>query len=167
MKKLLIFLILVFLSGCATTPSKPKEDPIVIQIRGSAIEIQNFIEEFVPKTYGKIAKGLKITNADNRSITFQTDCMNVTTSGVLMNSFKCTMIMMAIGNTGWDGPYLTITYRTNEIRGTTTVKSETKWCATNLLGKTNCMTYNVSDSNQNLRELKSSFEEKTKNEKNK
>jgi hypothetical protein len=160
-KKILASLLsILFISGCATAPSKPKEDPISIQLKGSAVEIQNFIEQFVSETYGKTATGLKITNADNRSITFQTDCMNVTTSGVMMNSLKCTMIMMAIGNTGWNGPYLTITYRTNEIKGVTNVKSESKWCATNVLGSSNCMTYNVADSNQNLRELKISFEKK-------
>ena len=152
----LIFISL-FLQSCATTDntaSNTVEGPIAIELKGTAVEVQNFIEEMIPETYGKKASGLQLISADNRSITFQTDCMNVEGMG----AFKCTGVMMVIGNTGWDGPYLTITYRTNEIRGVTKVRSEFKFCATNILGKISCGLENVSVANDNLRELKSKFD---------
>jgi hypothetical protein len=157
MKSFLMLLILgLTLSGCATPSSTPEETSVSIELNGSAVEVQNFIEETISRTYGKEASGLKVVSADDRSITFQTDCMNVYSMG----AFKCTMILMAIGNTGWDGPFLTIIYRTNEIHETTIVRSEYKYCATNILGKINCGLLNIPVSNQNLLELKSSYEKK-------
>ena len=152
----LIFIIL-FLQSCATTDntaSNTVEAPISIELKGTAVEVQNFIEEIIPETYGKKAPRLQVISADNRSITFQTDCMDVEGMG----AFKCAGVMMVIGNSGWDGPYLTITYRTNEIRGVTKVRSEIKFCATNILGKINCGLEDISVANDNLRELKSKFD---------
>ena len=147
--------------GCTTKPSAPPVDPISIQLKGTAVEVQNFIEQNIQKTHGTYAKNLKIVNADNRSITFQTDClMNVQGMG----AFTCTMVLMAVGNTGWDGPFLNITYRTNEIREVVTVTLQSQWCATNLVGKTNCMNGGLSteQANQYLLDLKKNYETKVK-----
>ena len=105
MKKIVLGLTLLILAGCATGPTIPPELPISIQLKGTAVEVQNFIEQNISNTHGKRAKDLRITNADNRSITFQTDCMKVESYGAV----SCTLIKTVVGNTGWDGPFLTIT----------------------------------------------------------
>jgi hypothetical protein len=159
MQKIILVLTLFFFTGCATGPTTPPESPISIQLKGTAVEIQNFIEQNISNTHGKNAKNLRITNADNRSITFQTDCMNVEPYGPV----SCTLILTAVGNTRWDGPFLTITYRTNEIREVTTVTLSSQWCAINLLGKTNCMdSTTTAITNQYLRELKANYESKVR-----
>ena len=159
MKKIVLGLTLLMLAGCATGPTTPPESPISIQLKGTAVEVQNFVEQNISNTHGKRAKDLRITNADNRSITFQTDCMKVESYGAV----SCTLIKTVVGNTGWDGPFLTITYRTNEIREVTTVTLLSQWCATNLLGKTNCIDSATTDiTNQYLRELKSNYESKVR-----
>jgi hypothetical protein len=81
-----------------------------------------------------------------------------------MGAFSCTMILMAVGNSGWDGPFLNITYRTNEIREEVTVTMQSQWCASNLVGKTNCMKSNLSEekSNQHLLDLKKNYEIKVR-----
>ena len=159
MKQILLVLTLLILAGCATGPTTPPESPISIQLKGTAVEVQNFIEQNIGNTHGKRAKDLRITNADNRSITFQTDCMKVESYGAV----SCTLIKTVVGNTGWDGPFLTIIYRTNEIREVTTVTLLSQWCATNLLGKTNCIDSATTDiTNQYLRELKVNYESKVR-----
>jgi len=160
MKKVLLAILLsLIVVGCATAPTNPPESPISIQLKGTAVEVQNFIEQNIGNTHGKSAKNLRITNADNRSITFQTDCMKVDPYGPV----SCTLILTAVGNTGWDGPFLTITYRTNEIREVTTVTLSSQWCATNLVGKTNCMdSATTAITNQYLRELKANYESKVR-----
>ena len=159
MKKIILVLTLLILAGCATGPTTPPESPISIQLKGTAVEVQNFIEQNISNTHGKRAKDLRITNADNRSITFQTDCMKVDPYGAV----SCTLILTVVGNTGWDGPFLTITYRTNEIREVTTVTLLSQWCATNLVGKTNCIdNESTAITNQYLRELKANYEIKVR-----
>ena len=90
MKKIILVLTLLILAGCATGPTTPPESPISIQLKGTAVEVQNFIEQNISNTHGKRAKDLRITNADNRSITFQTDCMKVESYGAV----SCTLIKM-------------------------------------------------------------------------
>jgi hypothetical protein len=159
MKKIILGLALLMLAGCATGPTTPPESPISIQLKGTAVEVQNFIEQNINNTHGRSAKNLRITNADNRSITFQTDCMKVDPYGAV----SCTLILTVVGNTGWDGPFLTITYRTNEIREVTTVTLLSQWCATNLVGKTNCIdNESTAITNQYLRELKANYEIKVR-----
>jgi hypothetical protein len=159
MNKIILGLALFILSGCATGPTTPPESAISIQLKGTAVEVQNFIEQNISNTHGKSAKNLRITNVDNRSITFQTDCMKVDPYGAV----SCTLILTVVGNTGWDGPFLTITYRTNEIREVTTVTLLSQWCATNLIGKTNCIDSATNAiTNQYLRELKVNYENKVR-----
>lgn len=159
MIKIFLGSVLFVLVGCATGPTVPPEAPISIQLKGTAVEVQNFIEQNINNTHGKIAKNLRVTSADNRSITFQTDCMKVDSYGAV----SCTLILTVVGNTGWDGPFLTITYRTNEIREVTTVTLLSQWCAINLVGKTNCIdSATTAITNQYLRELKSNYENKVR-----
>jgi len=152
--KILGIAFLFTLTSCATGPTKPAATPITIQLKGTAIEVQNFIEQKLNQTFSGRASGMKLTSSNDRAITFQTDCMNVNGRGAI----SCSLLLMAIGNTGWDGPNYTVTYRTNEIRGITTVRAITQWCATNLLGKTNCSRTDIEGSNILLKELKSSYE---------
>jgi len=159
MRKTLLSFVFLVLVGCETTPSKPPESPISIQLKGTAVEVQNFIEQNLSLIHGNNAKNLKILNADNRAIVFQGDCMRMESMGAV----SCSLIKLAVGNTGWDGPFLTITYRTNEIREVVTVNMLSQWCATNLVGKTNCMDSTTSSiTNQNLRDLKTNYESKVR-----
>ena len=62
----------------------------------------------------------------------------------------------------WSAPFfslLNISFRTNEIRGVTTVRASHQWCAINLLGKQSCGLENISKANDLLRDLKNDFEE--------
>ena len=79
------------LSGCATTPATPPEAPISVQLRGTSVEVQQFIEERLRKDP---SIGLRVESATDRAITFKTDCMNVPK----MNALSCAAIMMAVGN---------------------------------------------------------------------
>lgn len=77
-----------------------------------------------------------------------------------MGAFKCSLVMMAVGNSGWDGPHMVLTFRTAEIRGITNVTVQSEWCATNALGKTNCMNNGTSNQrNAMLRQLETAYAE--------
>ena len=152
--KILSFVFLISLTSCATGPSEPEATPITIQLKGSAVEVQNFIEQKINQTFSGIASGMNLVSANDRGITFQTDCMNVEGKGAV----SCSLLLMVIGNSGWDGPNYTVTYRTNEIRGITTVRAITQWCATNIIGKTNCSRTDIRGSNTLLQELKTNYE---------
>jgi len=56
-----------------------------------------------------------------------------------MSAFNCAAIMMAVGNSRWDGPFMVMTFRTSEVRGVVNLTGTNEWCATNAFGKTNCM----------------------------
>jgi hypothetical protein len=131
-KLLVSALVISTLTGCATAPATPPEPLISVQLRGTAVEVQQFIEDRFRKNP---TSGLRVENATDRAITFKGDCMN--TAG--MNAFKCTAIMMAVGNSRWDGPYLILTFRTAEVRGVVNLTLNSEWCATNAFGKSNCM----------------------------
>lgn len=143
---------IAILTGCASAPPVPQEPEISVQLQGTAVEVQNFIEQKFrsnPQT-----ASFKVDSADDRSIVFKANCMNTPT----MNAFKCAAIMMGVGNSGWDGPYAVMTFRTSEIRGTVNLTVTTQWCATNAFGKTNCMMDgNNASRNQILRAIESGY----------
>ena len=122
-------IVISMLSGCATVPATPVEAPISVQLRGTSVEVQQFIEDRIRKM------GLRVESATDRAITFKSDCMNVPD----MNALKCSLIMMAIGNSRWDGPHALLTFRTSEVRGVVNLTGTSEWCATNPFGKTNCI----------------------------
>lgn len=122
----------VLLSACASTPSAPPETLIVVQLRGTAIEVQQFIEDRIRQ---KLGSAFRVENATDRSITFKAECIATPN----MNPLKCAGIMMAVGNSKWDGPHAILTFRTSDVRGLVNVTATSDWCATNAFGKTNCM----------------------------
>ena len=66
---------------------------------------------------------------------------------------------MGVGNSRWDGPYLVINFRTNQIRETVNVSMQSDWCATNAFGKSNCMPAgNTNENNETLRRIKDAYE---------
>ena len=139
-------------AGCATTPSVPPEPQISVQLRGTSVEVQQFIEDRFRKNP---AAGFRVENATDRVITFKADCMNVQS----MNSFKCAAIMMAVGNSRWDGPFAVITFRTAEVRGVVNLTAIAEWCATNALGKSNCMPNGSNaDANDLLRKINQAYQ---------
>lgn len=146
-----LFWVLIVLAGCATTPSAPPEPEIAVQLRGTAVEVQNFIEERLRQNP---QSGLHVDGANDRELRFKGDCID--TPG--MGAFKCSLVMMAVGNSGWDGPFAVVTFRTAEIRGVVNLTVQTKWCATNALGKTNCMDNGTNkDRNDMLRSIESAY----------
>ncbi len=152
-KNLIAALLIGSIGGCATAPPTPQEPEISVELKGTAVEIQTFIE-------GKLRSNpqtapLKVDSANDRAIVFKGQCMDAPNMG----AFKCAAIMMAVGNSGWDGPYEVMTFRTSEIRGIVHLTLSTEWCATNAFGKTNCMPDgNNATRNQVLRAVKEGFE---------
>jgi hypothetical protein len=142
-------------SSCATTPQVPQEPEISVELNGTAVEVQTFIQDKLrsdPQT-----APLKVDSANDRAIVFKGDCMNAPNMGAL----KCSLVMMAIGNSGWDGPYAVMTFRTSEIRGVVHLTLSTEWCATNAFGKTNCMSDGSNSMrNQILMAVKDGYEKK-------
>lgn len=136
---------LVF-SGCATN-SLPPEDPMTIKLDIPASEAQfrmeSMISERLPKSY--------VVNANDNNLTMQIDCMNAPG----FDAFKCSMIMMGIGNSGWSGPWQIMDFRFYEINGETNVRSSWKWCAENGFGKRNCSNIQAAYSNNALRHFES------------
>ncbi|UJB15424.1 hypothetical protein [Xanthomonas translucens] len=141
------------LSGCASAPQQPQEPEISVELNGTAVEVQSYIEEKLrgnPQT-----APLKVDSANDRAIVFKGDCMRAPNMGAL----KCAAIMMGVGNSGWDGPYNVFTFRTAEIRGVVRLSVSTEWCATNAFGKKNCMPDgNNAARNQMLRAVKEGYD---------
>ncbi|GEQ78044.1 hypothetical protein CTTA_5049 [Comamonas testosteroni] len=151
MKKLAIsMLVAVALTGCASSPSRPVEEPLSLKLNGTAVEVQQSIEEYMLRR----GLGYKVESATDRSIVFKTACSNIPQ----VAGFKCGLIMMAVGNSRWDGPYAVVTFRTADIRGVVTVSGSAEWCATNAFGKTNCMPNGAAaDMNDLLRSIDSNY----------
>ena len=130
--QLLTLFVSLIIAGCATAPQAPTEPLISVQLRGTSVEVQQFIEDRFRKN---ASNSFRVESVTDRAITLKANCMDVPN----MNAFKCIAIMMAIGNSRWDGPYAVITFRTAEIRGIVNLTFSSEWCATNAFGKTNCM----------------------------
>lgn len=145
-------LIVLALVGCATQPTPPPEPLITVQLRGTAVEVQQFIEDRFRK---QVPQVYRVESATDRAITFKADCMSI--EG--MNPFKCAAVMMAVGNSGWAGPFGVLTFRTAEIRGDVSLSLSSEWCATNAFGRTNCMP-NGSNANVNayLRRIEADYQ---------
>ena len=142
----------LIIAGCATTPQTPLEPPISVQLRGTSVEVQQFIEDRFRKNASNI---FRVESATDRAITLKANCMDVPD----MNAFKCALILMAVGNSGWDGPHAVITFRTAEIRGIVSLTVSSEWCATNAFGKTNCMPNGSNaEANDMLRKLDQAYQ---------
>lgn len=140
------------LTGCATGPQQPPEAPISVQLAGSAVEVQDFIQH---RSMTRGSSALQVETANDRTLIMKGLC----TALPDMTPFKCSMIMMAVGNSQWDGPYAVMTFRTNEVRGNVNLTLQAQWCATNPFGKTNCMNNGTArDTNELLRKIKSSYD---------
>jgi hypothetical protein len=149
---LVLFFFLIVAAGCSTTPQAPAEPLISVQLRGTSVEVQQFIEDRFRKN---ASNGFRVESATDRAITFKAYCMNVPG----MNAFSCSAIMMGVGNSRWDGPYSVVTFRTAEIRGIVNLTVNSEWCATNPFGKTNCMpSENNSESNELLRKIEQAYQ---------
>lgn len=143
MKLIPLLTITTLAFGCSTTPQTPPEPPITVALKGTSVEVQHFIEE---RFRNNPQSGLQIESATDREIVFKSHCMNTPT----MNSLKCSLLMMGIGNSGWDGPFYLITFRTSEIRGVVNLTLADKWCAINAFGKSNCQDIKPSAENNKL-----------------
>jgi hypothetical protein len=98
-----------------------------------------------------------VESANDRAITFKADCMNVPG----MSAFRCTMVMMAVGNSGWSGPWSVLTFRTTQNREVVNLALDAQWCATNAFGKTNCMPNGGgAQTNALLRDIESEYKSK-------
>ena len=146
------------LAGCAVQPSAPPEPALAVKLKGTAVEVQNFIEQHF-RLHPEL--GYQIQSETDRAIVLQSDCNHVPD----MNAFKCSLIMLGIANsegkgpaTSWDGPFSVATFRTAEIRGEVNVTANFQWCASDSIGKTYCMPNgSVADSNNVLRKLTASY----------
>lgn len=153
-RDLLVPAVVLSLSGCAANNTQPQVMPIAVQLRGTAVEVQNFIENRARQ------KGVfTVDSATDREIVFKTDCMNVPNMG----AFKCSLIMMSVGNSGWDGPFAVMTFRTAQVRDIVHLTLDAKWCATNAFGKTNCMQNGSNaENNETLRNIEADYDKKVR-----
>ena len=142
---------LAALTGCATVP---REQPITISLTGTSTEVQSFIEDKVKSTANN---PFEVYSADDRSIVFKADCMSV----LDMNAFSCAVIMMTVGNSGWDGPHLMMSFRTTSYKGIVKVSGTSNWCATNAFNKTNCgFALGTTNMNSFLRTIEASYNQR-------
>lgn len=151
-KTIFAMAVISIMTGCATVPATPPEPLITAQLRGTSVEVQQFIEERFRQ-----GTAFRVENATDRAITFKADCMSVPS----MNAFKCTAVMMTVGNSRWDGPFAMITFRTSEIRGVVNLTAVSEWCATNAFGKSNCIS---NSSNSELNDLLRKIDQAYQNE---
>lgn len=145
------------LAGCATAeqapraPQVPPEPPLTLQLPGTSTEVQAFLEERF-RTYGGGA--YRIDSATDRAISFKIDCARIPD----MSAFRCAAIMMGVGNSGWSGPWGVTTFRTTQVRDVVHFSGEVQWCATNALGRTNCMpAASSAEMNKVLREIEQGY----------
>lgn len=151
MKKLMLvpLVVSVGLAGCVAAP--PPVAPISVQLQGTSVEVQQYVEDTIMKGLGG---AYRVESETDREVVFKSDCVNVPN----MSSLKCAVILMGIGNSGWSGPYHYVKFRTNEIRGTVHLSVDAQWCAVNAFGKTNCMPEgSTKDANAMLRSLEENF----------
>jgi hypothetical protein len=142
----------LIVAGCATAPQAPPEPLISVQLRGTSVEVQQFIEDRIFKNG---SDGFRVESATDRAITFKAHCMDMPN----MNTFECANILMAVGDVGWDGPYSVLTFRTAEIRGIVHLTVSVEWCATNAFGKTNCKrSRRNAAANDFLREIEQAYQ---------
>ncbi len=151
-KSIFLLGIIAMVAGCATGPTAPSESLISVQLRGSAVEVQQFIEERFRKNQ---VSGFRVENATDRAITFKTDCTKIAS----MNTLRCAAIMMAIGNSRWDGPFLVFNFRTSEVRGVVNLTFTSEWCAISPFGKSNCTPGGTNaDMNDMLRKIDQAYQ---------
>lgn len=151
-KSLLCGVASVTITGCATAP--PQDPVISINLKGTTNEVQIFIEENLSLINRKLTPSYTVDSSTDRAISFKSHCMNVPE----MTSFSCALVMMMVGNSGWDGPYSVVTFRTTEYKGAVKVTASSTWCATNAFNKQNCgpATSNR-EINESLRQLEVLF----------
>lgn len=103
------------LTGCATGPQQPPEAPISVQLAGSAVEVQDFIQH---RSMTRGSSALQVETANDRTLIMKGLC----TALPDMTPFKCSMIMMAVGNSQWDGPYAVMTFGLMKFEETLTLR---------------------------------------------
>jgi hypothetical protein len=156
MKKLTLGCLSLLLVGCAAAPRVQQQPPLTLQLNGTAVEVQNFIEE---RMRGKGAI-YTVENATDRALTIKANCSNLPNQKPL----QCALIMMTIGNSGWDGPYLMMTFRTAEIRGVVNLSLQSEWCAINAFGKSNCTSAGSNnDHNEILDGIRAAYQAEVRN----
>lgn len=145
------------IAGCANNPQVPQESPISIQLKGTSTEVQNFIEDRIRSRGNGV---FSVENANDRLLTLKADCNRLPNQ----KPMQCGLIMMGVGNSRWDGPYLMLNFRTNQIRENVNVTVQSEWCAVNAFGKSNCMPAgNTNENNDILRGIKMAYDSEVRN----
>jgi len=139
------------LAGCASVPRAPVEAPISIKLTGPSEDVQQFIEEGMGRIGPRV---FSVDSATNRSITFKAHCRQIPD----VKPLQCGLIMMAVGNSRFDGPYMMMRFTTSEVAGVVNVSLVNEWCAINVYGKSNCMPADeIAEANRFLRLIKESY----------
>lgn len=140
-RKSFVVAALVLLSltvGCAST-NVPYEEPITLTIEDEAERVRGRFVDFVENDERLSALKFNLVSSSEFQLNFAADCSDV------RDPFACSVLMMAVGNSGWDGPYDHIVIRTVHVDGITKLSAKGKYCAINMMGRENC---NVYDGNQ-------------------
>lgn len=140
--RLILFFCTFFLFGCS---SVPQEQPITVDVIGDISSTQFELEDFILT----LMPNAEVENQTSNIMTVRNNCTDLKDLSVM----KCTLIMMSVGNSGWDGPFLVQNYRFSLRDDKTRIRGKWSWCAINALGKENCVKINNVQPNTLLRQF--------------
>ena len=120
------FLVLV-LSGCA---SVPVERPVSVAINAPLDETRSVLIDSILNISDFPVQMVKATDYQ---VEFKAECVAVG------SPLECAGIMLSVGNSGWQGPFVHMEFVLLELEGQTKLRGNTKYCAINMAGMENCV----------------------------
>ena len=135
----------LYLGGCATGPQRPVEPLQTVSTGVPAETVQAMLIDYY-QSENSVFEPVDITP---HGIEFKADCV-----AAGLNPFQCSVMMLAVGNSGWSGPYLHAQWTTLNLQGETKVSLSGKYCAVNAMGRENCAEFDPqvnADLNKRLR----------------
>lgn len=150
---ILMALAILTLAGCSSTPQYPVEDTLTIVTDKDADQVQAMLIDFTETDETMLKNKMEIHSVTPHALNIRTHCYNV------LDSFKCSLLMMSVGNTGWDGPYIYINFNTLDVGATTRIKARNNVCATNMMGKQNCTPLTHTDWTYSMNRMLERFEQ--------
>ena len=142
-----------FLAACASGPQVPAQTPATLFIADDEKGVQARIVDLMESNERMRAIKMELVSSSDHAIEFKTDCMNVA------DAFSCSMKMMAVGNSGWDGPYEHLVWRTLNMGDETKVSLKYSYCAINMMGKQNCNSVSNAATQNGMNDLLRAFRE--------
>lgn len=119
--------LVIILVSCASVPA---ERPISVTVNATVAEtkavlIDTFFERLSDYP-------MQLIKATDYQVEFKAECVAVA------SPLECAGIMLSVGNSGWQGPFLHMEFVLVELDGQTKLRGNTKFCAINMAGMENC-----------------------------